>query len=166
MEPDLRKELRQHAWAYFDRHAEQRLKTFNFYILLCTALVAGIVALSREPNGFETAWVFGFLGASVSFVFWKLDVRNRELVKHSEEALKRLENELDLPNEDDGSPNRCKLFLHEAAESSRRLDAGESLLAKRFSYTNCFNWLFCLFGFGGLLVTLLSLGSLLCGSGE
>jgi hypothetical protein len=91
---ELREHLRGHAWAYFDRHSEQRLKTFNFYLVLCAAIIAGVV--SEKSSEFRTALLI--LLSILSFIFWKLDVRNRDLTKHSEEALKLLEDELDLPD--------------------------------------------------------------------
>jgi hypothetical protein len=73
MEQELRKELRQYAWAYFDRHAEQRLKIFNFYLILCGAIV-GLFSFTGRDN-LPNAWPLPFLLSFVSFIFWKLDVR-------------------------------------------------------------------------------------------
>ena len=130
MDDALRKELREQAWSYFDRHAEQRLKTFNFYLLLCGGVIAGVVAASKDH--LDGAWPLAFLLSFVSLVFWRLDVRNRQLTKHSEEALKLLEDELPLPDDPGPLPHRCKLFRREEAETSKltKFPAGEY-----FSYT-------------------------------
>jgi hypothetical protein len=149
MEPELVKELRQYAWAYFDRHAEQRLKTFNFYLVLCGAIIAGLI--SRKPSELPNYSSLLFLLSFVSFIFWKLDVRNRDLTKHSEEALKLLEDELSLPDES-GVPHRCKLFRREENDFSKLKRFPKSTY---FSYTTCFRFIFALFGFGGFILGIL-----------
>jgi len=144
MEENLRKELRDYAWKYFDRHAEQRLKAFNFYILLCGAIVAGVAASLRDDGPQWLAILLALILSVVSFVFAKLDRRTRFLTKHSEEALKVIEGAMkELPDESSGAPHRCKLFLREKYEQGK---CGP----EEYSYTTCFRWLFLLFGFGGL----------------
>ena len=157
MEEELRKELREYAWAYFDRHAEQRLKTFNFYLILCGAIVAGL--FSRKPDDLPNAWPLPFLFSVLSFIFWKLDVRNCDLTKHSEEALKLLEDELPLRDESEGVPHRCKLFRREEIESSRlkRFPAAP-LKTAYFSYSTSFLWIFKLFGYGGIVLGIILFG--------
>lgn len=150
MDPEIRKELRGYAWAYFDRHAEQRLKTFNFYLILCGASIAGLV--SRKPGDLPNYPSLLVLLSFVSFIFWKLDVRTRDLTKHSEEALKLLEDELPLPDESEGVPHRCKLFRREENESSKLKRFPKSTY---FSYTTCFRFIFALFGFGGFVLGIL-----------
>lgn len=159
MEQELRKELRQYAWAYFDRHAEQRLKTFNFYLILCGVIVAGLFSFTRNLDDLPNAWPLPFLLSFVSFIFWKLDVRNRDLTKHSEEALKLLEDELPLPDESEGVPHRCKLFRREEIESSRlkRFPAAP-LKTAYFSYSTSFLWIFKLFGYGGFVLGIILFG--------
>ncbi len=146
MDPELRKELHGFVWAYFDRHAEQRLKSFNFYLIICAAVSAGILAFARAPQSIVGAGPQFLLLSFFSFVFWRLDGRNRQLVEHSEEGLKLLEDELDLADEADGIPHRLKVFRREESDSSKR----RGLSA--FTYTVCFNCTFCLFGCLGLVM--------------
>ena len=160
MDTELRKELRKYAWDYFDRHAEQRLKTFNFYLLLCGAIIAGVISFAQKSEQVRYAWPLGFLLTLVSFIFWKLDVRNRQLTKHSEEALKLLEDESDLSDESPGVPHRCKLFRREEVESSKlNRFPSAPLTTAYFSYTTCFNWLFTLLGVGGAILGIILLSS-------
>ncbi len=162
MNDELRGELREIAWKYFDRHAEQRLKTFHFYIVLATAISAGILAFAREPNQLTNGWPLALLLAIFSFVFWKLDCRNRGLVNHSEMALKELERALDLPDEEVNVPHRCKLFLREeyiSNQAKRFPDA--PLWTAHFSYSTCFRTVFGIFGFGGLFLAVVLLFSAL-----
>ena len=89
---DLLKVLRDHAWEYFELHAEQRLKTFHFYILLETGLVAAILLAARVgvPDVRMLA-VIGLAMVFFSYVFWKLDYRTKGMIKVAEEALKLFE---------------------------------------------------------------------------
>ena len=143
------KDYREHVWKYFDRHAEQRLKTMNFYILLAAGILTVTAALARDTT-FSTAWPFPFLLAFVSFIFWKLEKRNRDLVWLSEHALKAIEDTFELPNDCDGKPHRLKLFHRQEAELEEKQN-GPSGNAY-FTYSKCFNWLFLAFGWGGFLV--------------
>ena len=62
--------FRDHAWDYFALHADQRLKTFHFYILLETGLVAAMLLAARA--GASDPWIFGIIGlfmVLLSFVF-------------------------------------------------------------------------------------------------
>ncbi len=104
MDAEQLSQLRQYAWSYFSVHADQRLKTFNFYAVLSTAMVAGILAIAKEAKNPAVAAPLAFLLAFLSFIFWKLDQRNRQLVKHGENALKHLEEQIS-PSADPASPD-------------------------------------------------------------
>jgi hypothetical protein len=141
--------LRDYAWKYFDRHAEQRLKTLHFYLLLSVAL-AGAIAATRGGRSPEAAWPLGILLVALSLIFWLLDRRNRHLIKQAERSLRWLERELGLPGED-GKPHPCLLFEREAHDT----DALPRHALARFTYTKCFQLLFLLFGIGGLAMAAL-----------
>ena len=82
-------ELRQQAWDYFEMHGNQRLTTFNFYILISSVVATALftVLTSSAPR---IGWLPGGLLIFFSFVFYKLDSRNAELIKGAEAALKYL----------------------------------------------------------------------------
>ena len=92
VDEDVLAKLRDHAWDYFELHAEQRLKTFHFYILLETGLVGAMLVAARlgspEPR---FLLIVGVAMIFFSFVFWKLDFRTKGMIKMSEEALKLYE---------------------------------------------------------------------------
>jgi hypothetical protein len=146
-EIELRKELRDYAWKYFDRHAGQRLIAFNFYLALSGIIVAGLFAILRE----EVTWAAPVLAAIltyVSFVFWKIDCRTRTLTKHSENALKFIEGMLpELTDEVDGTPHICKLFQREKHDQKRAVP-------RELTYTDCFGRIFWLFGVGGIVLAI------------
>ena len=138
--------MREYAWKYFDRHAEQRLKAFNFYILICAANLAGVASVLREPNAEWLGIPFAAVLCIVSVVFWKLDNRTRDLIIHSEQSLKCLENEIELPDDEEDGPHRYKLFSRERYERDKApMD--------KWSYTTCFRFIILMFqGIGILLI--------------
>lgn len=88
MDNELQKELREYAWNYFSLHAEQRLKTFHFFVILSTVITGAVLTIIKDFKNVEYAAPLAFLLPIFSFVFWKLDLRNKELIKHGENALK------------------------------------------------------------------------------
>ena len=69
--------LHQQAWDYFALHAQQRLTTVNFYLVVATALTAAAVALFGENFRFPGLRMpAGLLLSLLSFAFWRLDIRN------------------------------------------------------------------------------------------
>ncbi len=146
--------FRNYAWDYFSLHADHRLRAFHFYILLSTALLGGF-ALSVK-NGGLSKWMafFGVLLAFFSFVFWKMDERTRQLVKNGEDAIKFLDRQHELPDQED-LPHALRLFSREEA-SSKRLKL-YPLHSGHFSYARCFRWVFGMFTLVGLGVAAASL---------
>ena len=63
--------LHQQAWNYFALHAQQRLTTVNFYLVLATALTAAAVASFGENFQFSgMRLAAGLLLSLLSFAFW------------------------------------------------------------------------------------------------
>lgn len=152
MNQELRKEMRDYAWLYFERHAEQRLKTVNFYLVMCAVIIGGIVPFSQHFGEFHDTWPLWYLLSFITFVFWKLDVRNRRLIKNAERSLIHLEDSLPLEDEGQGMPHCCKLFRREQAETNLLPKLHKAFpWAAHFSYTKCFSCLFILFGGAGVL---------------
>ena len=92
--PDLQqmKEQRDYAWSYFQLHANQRMTSFNFFVVIAALLTTGLARTFAK--GFEYHFVGVCLGIglmAIAFLFWKLDQRVRHLIKHAESILKQLE---------------------------------------------------------------------------
>jgi hypothetical protein len=151
--------LRKQAWDYFQMHAGQRLSTFNFYIVissvLSTALFTSFQKDYRIPG---VSVILGFLLAFFSFIFWKLDVRNKELIKNAEAALKFFESTRGPADSDEGV-HVTKLFLHEEYHTDKKRSARYFFLWRRYwSYSDCFNLVFLAFecvGLSGIVVGLI-----------
>lgn len=151
MDEKFRNEMRDYVWKYFALHADQRIKTFNFYLVLCTLITGGLIALVNDSKSPYLAALVAFGLTFISFIFWRLDLRNKELIHHSEEALKLLEDDSRLPNEKN-VPHRLKIFSYEECITT-------GLKGKRFlwafpchfRYSTCFNAVFLVLGFAGLV---------------
>jgi hypothetical protein len=141
--------LRKTAWDYFSVHAAQRLTSFNFYIALSSVAVTTYFASFKADSNlaFARPALSGLL-CLFSFIFWKLDQRNRFLIKNAEKALKYLE------GLDQSPESVTKLFTHEEQQTQlmrpkgwRRLMFWRSVL----SYSDCFNLVFLVFFLVGLI---------------
>lgn len=159
MDKEDLKEYREYAWKYFSLHAEQRLKTFHFFVVLSAVIIGAILTIIKDSHNVSYAALMAYLLSFLAFiVFWKLDQRNKELVKHGESALKEIEGHVKLT---DGSMNSVHLFSSEEEKTARkkRFPRAPAMQA-HFSYTNCFNWVFLVFGIGGFVLgTLLLIGN-------
>jgi hypothetical protein len=75
---ETKKIFRDYAWAYFKLHADQRLQSFNFFLIVAGLLAGGITSLLKDGGG--TRWIATVLGltlAVLSFVFWRLEERTQ-----------------------------------------------------------------------------------------
>ncbi|HEE9861366.1 hypothetical protein ACXZAQ_21785 [Citrobacter portucalensis] len=83
----------EHAWRYFELHAQQRIAVFNFYIAITGLLAAGIgFSLQQEGKYLYLCSILGFFMIFISIIFWKLDHRVSMLIKNAETALQCFEN--------------------------------------------------------------------------
>lgn len=115
-------DLRQQAWSYFALHAQQRLTTLNFYLVLASALTAATVASFQNNFAFPLLRVpAGVLLALLSFIFWRLDVRNRSLIQEAEAALCSFELGGKTDDWSSDLPPEC-LFSRERRDAKRRKD--------------------------------------------
>lgn len=144
--------LRKQAWDFMQMQAGQRLQTFNFYVVISVALTAGLVT-SLKPTEVNAlgASVAGVMLTFLCFVFYRLDLRNRELIRSAEDTLKLFEKSSALP--DDGEvPHPAKRFMREQYETDRQRMVRSPLFWKNhFSYTDCFRCVFWTFAIVGIL---------------
>lgn len=151
MDEKKREELLDHAWKYFSLHAEQRLKTFNFYLIICTVVAGGVLALIKDAKEPRIAIPLSLLLPFFSVVFWKLDTRNRQLIDHGQDALKFFENDLALASQE-REPQVIQILLREKNITDRD---------RPWTYRRCFNAVFWMFGVSGVVAAIyLSLGVL------
>ena len=150
--------LHQQAWDYFALHAQQRLTTVNFYLVVATALTAAAVALFGENFRFPGLRMpAGLLLSLLSFAFWRLDIRNRELIKAAEAALRSFEASGRV-DDGNGEPPVEWLFTREYRQSEERKGAtGWTSCVIPHTYSHVFNVLFGCFFVTGILIAVLAL---------
>jgi hypothetical protein len=144
--------LRKQAWDYFSTHASQRMTAFNFYIVLSSFVAASYFASFKSDSNLQTARpALAGLLCLFAFIFWKLDQRNKLLIKNAERALKFFE-------QSDSVDSVVKVFTQEEIETNSKKTKGwQRVLFWRWhlSYSDCFNCVFTLFfaiGFVGLAI--------------
>lgn len=143
-----RRELLKYAWGYFHFHASQRLTTFNFYLVVCGLIIAAYATALKESYDTPVALLLGFVLTLMSFVFWKLDRRNRQMIWNAEEALKELEDKFDLV--DRRSPIRIFRYEEDQSASIKR---GARLLRfwpRLFTFSVSFGIVFATFAALGI----------------
>jgi len=157
MELQRQNETRDYAWKYFALHADQRLRTFNFYLLIVAVVFGGLLAYLKDARSPAYAFPAGLLLAALSYIFWRLDCRAQEFIKHAEEVLMAIEK--DIP--EDQVPEQLRLFHGEDAKTQAlRKDQGTpswspiSWFRGHFGYYACFKAAFWIFGLIGIAMAL------------
>ncbi len=75
-----------HAWHWFEYHANQRMTMIRFYLVVAGAIASGAGYLWIGHENLLSAILSAF-GAVASFCFMRLDMRVSSLVKLGEDAL-------------------------------------------------------------------------------
>jgi hypothetical protein len=153
MDREFLKEMREYAWNYFIAYAEARLSTFRFYLAFCTILIAGFAAILSTSE----KWLAGALAlllSFLSFIYWKVDIRHKDLIDHAIEALEYLERKLPIPA-GEKQPHVLQLYYSEAERSKdyKRFPKSFSPNAY-FSYSTSVNIVFLVFGVGGMITAI------------
>jgi hypothetical protein len=154
-----REETREYVWNYWSFHADERLRTFHFYILVVTVLVAGTLAYLKDARTPILACIGGIALPIVSFVFWRLDCRVRTMIHRAESILKSIEESIPT----DVVAKRLRLFRTQENrhEAQKRLNRrGKSWLYREWNYPrsfyDCFKWIFITFSAMGILIVVVS----------
>lgn len=127
----------EHAWKYFELHAQQRMTVFNFFLAISGLVAAGIGAGLQQGDKFSVlvCLLGGFL-FFIAFLFWKLDQRVSLMIKASENAIVAIEKIAVI--------NDASIFSNEQS-LSRSFG-----VAAVWSYGRCFRTCFGLVAFSGL----------------
>jgi hypothetical protein len=88
-----------YAWEWFKYHADQRLKAFNYYLIIVgilalaysTALKEGLNSQTAQHSWRDFAVVIAICGCIISIAFLMIEIRNRELVDSGGRWLDELE---------------------------------------------------------------------------
>ncbi len=110
MTSDERKDARTYAWAYFALHADQRMKLFNFFLILSGLILSAFSAVRGMVPGAKAVALLPLLLVLSAFIFWRLEERTRRLVKNGEDALRFLDEQWSLEALPDKTPHYLRLF--------------------------------------------------------
>jgi len=83
MENLTKKDHFEYAWKHFTVIADQRLKTFNFYIIMVAAGIAATLSAFEKQRAMAVFLACGLLHVVCSIVFFLIDERSRRLVNCS-----------------------------------------------------------------------------------
>lgn len=151
MTHEERSEARNYAWCYFALHADQRIRLFNYFLVITGLILSAFTALRESTNSSKIVSILPFLLIPASFVFWRLEERTRTLVKNAEDALRFLDEQFSQPNNPDGSPSQLRLFER---DDYRRKQAirNQTVLSRAIpiSYADCFRLTYLTVGVLGL----------------
>jgi hypothetical protein len=78
-EVDKLKLIHEYAWNWFSYHAAQRMTVFRFFFLVLGALSVGYYQTITSHPGL--AFALSIIAIIFSLLFWRLDLRTRELIK-------------------------------------------------------------------------------------
>ena len=84
-----------HAWAHFSYHAQQRLITVRFFLVIFAILFAGCITLLDDGKLPILVGVISLLCLAVTLIFKRMDNRNVELIELSEEVLIKIQEVLE-----------------------------------------------------------------------
>ena len=90
---ELRKLQFDYAWKWFAFHADQRVKMFNYMLVVFGIFAVGIANALDKSKGVPPIVAAGlcFVAAILAVIFARLDARNRDLVWFGEDVLMHLE---------------------------------------------------------------------------
>ena len=72
-------------------HADQRIKSFNFYILLLIATIGGTITIFEKLSCTSAILSVGIFNVVIAAIFYVVDVRSKRLVEISRNALVQFE---------------------------------------------------------------------------
>ncbi|KAA0891611.1 hypothetical protein [Oryzomonas rubra] len=146
------KEILDIAWKYFQQHASQRISYFNFFVLFSSFMTTGLITTFHPQFRAHAVGVaIGFMQVFLSFIFWKVDERNKFLTRIGENAIKEIEKKYELEGCCQHNPHPIQMFLHEVAQTENVLNDQKNVpfLKKQISHSKSFNMIFVVYAFVG-----------------
>jgi hypothetical protein len=132
-----------YAWGYFALHAGQRMQSVNFFLVAVSFLAAAYVsAMVNKQSGLAAG--ISLVGASSSFVFYRIERRIRGLLHAAERALRPMENEMAAKT---------------ANPALRILESVDSAAPGAWPYSKVFRILYAVVGLGFGAATIYSIVS-------
>jgi hypothetical protein len=138
----MTREDRDHLWDHFKFNADQRIKAFNFFVVLSGFANGAVFAAYEKKFALPLLAAIGVLIIVLALVFAVIDQRSRNLTRLSVPGLKQFEAECESLTSDE-----FKVFT---------MDAKNAPLLVR--YTTAFSLLYCVQAAFGVAVVLYAAG--------
>jgi hypothetical protein len=84
-------EEKDYLWEHFEFNAEQRLKAFNFFVVLSVFAGGGVFAAIEKAMHPSVLVLIGLFIVALAFVFWIIDLRSQSLLQLAVPGLKSYE---------------------------------------------------------------------------
>lgn len=148
--------LRKYIWDYFELHAKQRLTTFNYYIVISTLIATGYLIVIKDIP--ILSLILSIILILLSLIFWKLDIRNKQLINNSENALKYIESKDAIGDKNNDEPHILNIFRYEEKQTSKMKREKTIWFWRRvYTYSTCLNAVFIIFALLGLFGVIYSI---------
>lgn len=141
---------REYAWSWFEYHASQRQTVFRFFLLLAGAITGGYLTFIKDSGHSHLAPWFGLLLVVLSLLFWRLDVRSRDLINFAEIYLRREEDRL---SNFVGQEIRISSNAHETTKHV------SPIFCYAYTFRQVYRLIFIMIGLIGVAIFLLDAGS-------
>lgn len=140
------------AWNHFCAHAQQRVYFFNFFIILLGAMMTMQVNSIIKDTGVKwLGFSLGVIQVILCFVFWKVDVRNKFLTKHSENVIMKYEKLFNIKE------LRLMTIQENDTEKLRKNQKRTNLFTKQYSFSGLINFIYILFSIVSIIISILAL---------
>lgn len=134
------------SFSYFESHVRQRFYFINFYMIITIALLSSTYLMKTDGNFSAALIIITHLSELfVTFVFFRLEERTKNLIKNSEGVLKEIESQLEVPDE-------MKVFRLEEDRTNQLKNRRCKKMFPPISYSECFRLLFGMVAFYSVMV--------------
>jgi hypothetical protein len=140
------------TFEYFKLLAQQRVTHFNLFIVFIGAMsTAYATQIGNSMRGNIIAFVLSLIEIFLCFIFHKIDLRNKFLIKHTEKMLIQIEDRFEntMP----------RLFAEEvkSTASVRCGEKGKFWAFRQLSTSQLYNSFYAFFSVTGILALVLSI---------
>lgn len=140
------------AYDYFKLLAQQRVAHFNLFIVFIGVITTILVSLMHtDTKGNIIACTLSFIQIFLCFIFYKIDIRNKYLIKHTENVIKNIERSYENTN------NQIFLSEERLTGSLRAIEKKKFYLTRQLSTSQLYNLFYFFFLFAGFFEFILSI---------
>lgn len=140
------------AWKYFQQHAQQRISYFNFFIVFSTILTSCFVSTFQSSFLLpRLGIVLGGLEVLISYIFLKIDIRNKFMTRQAEKVIQEMEYQCNLSG---GKSYSLFTGVAEATASLKLENSGKFFLKKHLTHGQAYQIIYGAFLFLGITMVI------------